>query len=115
MAFDHGIGFSGLPGDVSTAQTSAGTTQGTAAAMVADYVMVSAVTAGAGIVLPALQPKEVKIIANGDSADSVLVYPATGAAFNGGTANAAATIPARGAAIFMGVTSTVVFAILGAA
>lgn len=113
MAFDYGLGSSIQSGDQSISQTAAGSSQSDATLLIADYVAVTTFTAGQGVRLPPLEPKEIKMVFNNDSADSLLVYPASGCAINGGSSNAPLTLAARHGAMFIGMTSTVVGAIYG--
>jgi hypothetical protein len=92
-------------GDVSDAQTAAGSSQSDASIMVADHVQVASLTEGQGIILRAGNTNDMRSVANCDSADTLLVYPPSGASFNGASANAAIDVPARTAALFIFVTS----------
>lgn len=101
------LGLSILPGDQSVSQTSAGTTISDATALVADYVLVSSVTSGTGVKIKALEPKEVQMVFNGDSANALLVYPGSSSIqLNGATAGAALSLPAGKGAIFIGLNAT---------
>jgi hypothetical protein len=93
-------------GDVSDAQTVAGTTQSDAATMLADHVQIASATAGQGVILKAGNTNDMRSVANCDSADSIFVYPPSGASFNGAAANAAVSLPARACALFIFVTSS---------
>ena len=74
---------------ITTGITAAGSTQGTATALTKEINVVSTVSSGAnGVVLPAAVAGMVLII-NNTSANTLNVYPATGAAINSGSANAA--------------------------
>lgn len=97
---------SNIKGTVNVSQTAAGSTQGTATAMLADHVLVASVTAGTGIILPAATPLEIFTVANGDSGDALLVYPPTGGKINNAAANAALSLAAGRGAIFIALDAT---------
>lgn len=73
---------------VDTGISAAGSTQGTATAISKEINLVSTVSAGQGIILPVAVAGMV-IIVNNTSANTLNVYPNTGAAINSGSANAA--------------------------
>jgi len=93
------------------AQTAAGTTQATAAVCVADHVTVTAVAAGDGVILKPANGGDLFCVANGDSTDSLLIYPPVGSSFNGTAANTALTLPAGRGALFIFITPTQINAI----
>ena len=113
MAYDYGLGNSTLPGDQSTAQTAAGTTQGDAATMVADFVSVATVGDGSGVILRASTPREIKVVCNAASANTLLVYPPSGGTINGATANLPLSLPAKHSAMFIPLSATAWAAIYG--
>ena len=77
---------------VTTGITAAGTTQGTATALTKAFNVVSTVASGAGVVLPtAVAGMRVTIV--NTSANSLIVYPASGAQVNALAANAGYTLP----------------------
>lgn len=82
-----------------------GTTQATAAEMVADKVLVTTVTQGSadGVLLPPGNLDKVVVIVNGSSSASLSVYPRSGGKLNNRTADAALELPAGAAARFEGV------------
>lgn len=90
-----------LRGHSNPAQTTAGTTQATAAPMLADHVSVPAAGNGEGIILPAANASDWFTAANEDAVDSFFVYPPIGAAFNGKSANEPLTMPSGTAALFV--------------
>jgi hypothetical protein len=75
-------------GSVATGITAAGSTQGTATAISRQYNVVSTVTAGQGVVLPAATAG-MRLTVFNTSATDLNVYPASGAAINSLAANAA--------------------------
>ena len=91
---------------VGTSISAAGTTQGTATALTKEINVVSTVATGAnGVVLPTAVAGMVLTITN-TSANSVLVYPASGAAINSLAANAAYTQVSNATLQFVAPTST---------
>jgi hypothetical protein len=75
---------------VGTGITAAGSTQGTATALTKEMNIVSTVPSGNGVVLPTAVAGMVLTITN-TSANSLLVYPASGGTINSLAANAAFT------------------------
>jgi hypothetical protein len=72
--------------------TATGTTQGTAATITADMVMVTAGSNASGIVLDGMNVEDEVIVCNGvgigtATAIDLYVYPKSGGAINNGTAN----------------------------
>lgn len=88
-------------GDASTAQTTSGSTQATAAAMVADHVHVADATQGEGIILREGDASELRSVSNGDQSANFYVYPPVGSAFNGATTNAPIELASAKAALFV--------------
>ena len=72
---------------VNPAVSAAGTVQGNATALTTEFNRVSTVASGAGVVLPTAVAGMAISIVN-SSANSLLVYPATGAAINSLATNA---------------------------
>ena len=66
---------------VSASVSAAGSTQGTGTVLTTEFNRVSTVTSGSGVVLPTATTGMAIVIVN-SSANSLLVYPATGAAIN---------------------------------
>lgn len=81
------------------AQTSAGSTQGTAATMLASHVIIKSVSAGTGLILPNSDVNFGHIVANGDSSNALLVYPPVGGSINNAPINTPLTLPAGRAAL----------------
>jgi hypothetical protein len=101
-----------LRGASSVVQTTSGTTQATAAPMVADHVSIPAAGSGEGIILPPANASDWFTIANEDaSSDNILVYPPVGSAFNGKTADTPLNLPANAAALFVFTSPTKIIAI----
>jgi sugar lactone lactonase YvrE len=91
---------------ISAAVSAAGTTQGTATALVSNINNVTVVTAAAaGVRLPTAVAGMRILIRNSDSLDMLSIYPATGGTINALSANAAFTIIA-GATIELVATTT---------
>ena len=90
---------------VGTAISAAGTVQANATAITKEINVVSTVESGAGVVLPTSVPGMVLIITN-TNANSLLVYPAAGAAINSLAANAAFTQVANATLQFVAPTTT---------
>lgn len=95
-----------LRGPSNPAQTTAGTTQATAAPMLADHVSVPAAGDGQGIILPAANASDWFTAANEDAIDSFFMYPPVGCAFNGKSVNEPLTMPPATAALFIFTTGT---------
>ncbi len=101
-----------LRGASSVAQTTSGSTQATAAPLIADHVSIPAAGNGEGVILPAANASDWFTIANEDaSTDSILVYPPSGAAFNGKSADIPLMLPANSAALFVFTSPTKIIAI----
>lgn len=100
-------------GDYYGSQAAAGTTQATANTTLADHVMVTTVTAGAGVILHAGNADEERSVVNATSTDGLMVYPPVGGAFNGAAANAALELPARSGARFRFYNALTIAAFLG--
>ena len=98
-----------VDGDFAAAVSAAGTTQGTATTLPANHNLVTVVTDSAnGVILKALAKGEVFSVANGDAAQSLKLYPPSGAAFNGMTANDPLTLPVGFCAMGRFVSKTVI-------
>lgn len=87
----------------------AGTTQAAAAPVLADKVVVTAVTTAAqGVILPPGNQDQVQIIVNGTSgltAVPLFIYPQVGGKLNNQTANDAISLPPGSAARLEGVNA----------
>jgi hypothetical protein len=90
---------------VGTSISAAGSSQGTATAITKEINVVSTVASGAGVVLPTAVAGMVITITN-TSANSLLVYPATGGIINSLATNAAFTQPASATLQFIAPTTT---------
>jgi len=90
---------------VQTGVSAAGSTQGTATALTKDINVVSTVSAGQGVVLPTAVAGMMISVTN-TSANSVLVYPATGGAINTLATNAGFTHTAGATLLYIAPTST---------
>lgn len=88
----------------SAAVSAAGSTQGTATALTADYNVVTTVAASSGVVLPSSAiGRQITVINRG--ANPLALYPNSSAAIDGAAANAAITVPVN-AAITVASSST---------
>jgi len=103
----------GIGGQGATGLTAAGTTQGTALALVASNNQVTTTALNSGVILPAVQGGEEVWVYNA-GANSLAVYPPTGAAINSGAANASFAVATTKSATFKFVTNTVILANLSA-
>ena len=99
--------------DVGTAISAAGTTQGTATALVNTLNGVSSVAEGAGVVLYAGSAGDCQLVYNG-GANAVKVYPPSGAQINGLAANVPHTLAVRTACEYWFLSSTQVVGVLSA-
>ncbi len=94
-------------GSISAAVNAAGTTQGTATALVSNINNVTVVTtAAAGVILPTAVAGMRILVRNSDSADTLSIYPATGGTINALSANAAFTLAAGSTTELMATTAT---------
>jgi len=92
---------------ISAAVSAAGTTQGTATALVSNINNVTVVATGAtGVRLPTAVAGMRILIRNSDSADTLSIYPATGGTINALAANAAFTLAAGSTIELMATTTT---------
>ncbi len=97
----RGFNLGALEGDTVVTLTATGTTAATAALVSADHVMVDVVTASArGVILRAMDAGQEAWISNGDSTETLFVYPPTSSKFNGQTADLYCSIPAGKSASF---------------
>ena len=88
-----------------TGLTATGTTLANALVLTADYNQVSTTASGTGVVLPtAVVGRSVYIVNRG--ANTLNVYPATGAAIDGLSANTAFVLPVNGALEFKATTTS---------
>jgi hypothetical protein len=102
-----------LYGTVNLAQTAAGNSQSTAAALSGDVCLLRTVGASAGVILPAdMAISDCKIIING-GANALAIYPPTGGQMNNASANAAYSLAVgKGAFVFRaGLTDFLVVAV----
>ena len=88
-----------VSGNVSVAQTSAGSTQGTASTLLAANVLLRTVGASEGVILPSTAEVGDHIVIGAGGASNLSVYPHSGGAINDGTANAAITVTAGNGAL----------------
>ncbi len=101
-----------IQGDNAVGLTAAGTTQGTATIASADHVTVTTVTStNRGVILKAGDDRSIRTVVNADSADTLYVYPWSGAAFNGAAANLHLALPPQTSALFIQHSPTVIAAI----
>lgn len=100
-----------MAGTSNTAQPSAGTTQATASACLADHVSVPTVSAGAGVILGAGNASDLRSVTNASQTTQLLVYPPVGSQFNGITANLPLTLPPAKGALFIFTSPTTIMAI----
>ena len=99
----------GIGGQGATGLTAAGTTQGTALALAASNNVVATTALNSGVILPAVQGGEEVWIYNA-GANTLAVYPPTGAAINSAAANAAFTLATTVGGTFKFVSPTVIIA-----
>jgi hypothetical protein len=89
-----------------TTMAATGTTQATAAEVIADKVLVTTVTAtAAGVVLPPGNRDQDQVIVNGQGTHTLFVYPRSGGKLNNATADQALELPPYKAARLVGVNS----------
>jgi len=87
------------------AVSAAGTTQGTATALTVDYNVITTVAASSGVVLPTATAGRRIVIVN-KGANTLSIYPATGAAIDALAANAATQVAANGSIEIMASSAT---------
>ena len=95
-------------GNISSAVSAAGTTQGTATQLTADVNLVTTATEGQGVILPAMTLGDVIWVANGTSGGSAAdfyVYPVSGGKLNGQTVDVGLLLPPAKAAVFVALNS----------
>lgn len=97
-------------GDVGNTLTAAGSSATDALQLSAVFNRVSTVALSTGVKLPPAETGAMVAVAN-DGANSLTVYPATGATIDGGASVAIATTKRR---IFIGISPTVWVSVLGA-
>ena len=90
---------------VGTSLSAAGSTQGTGTVLSKEFNQVSTVTSGQGVVLPSGVAGMAITITN-SSANSLLVYPASGGAINALSTNAAYTLPTLATIQYITLTGT---------
>lgn len=96
--------FSGTVAASTAVLAAAGTTQGTAAALAAQTTVVTPVTSGAGVILPAFVGVRYCVVNRG--ANALLIYPPTGASLEAGAVNAAVSVATGASAEFMLTSAT---------
>lgn len=96
---------SDIRGSVSATVTAAGSNQSGATALTSDINIVTTVGSGAGVVLPTAAAGRTVVVKNG-GANTLSVYPASGAAIDSLSANAAYSLPAGGYVVFNATSST---------
>ncbi len=100
-----------LEGDTVVTMTATGTTAGTAATVTADHVMVDVVTASArGVILKTMDAGQEAWISNGDSTETLFIYPPSGMKFNNQTADLYCSVPAGKSASFKFLNATHIIA-----
>jgi hypothetical protein len=77
-----------------TGVAAAGSTQGTATAIVSNITVLTSVPASSGVVLPAGVTPGVRFVVLNNTATAATVYPPVGGTLNGGSANAGITVAA---------------------
>ena len=97
-------------GDVGNTLTAAGSSATDALALSAVHNRVSTTAASTGVKLPTAEAGAIVTVAN-DGANTLTVYPQTGATIDGGASVAIATTKRR---LFVGISPTVWVSILGA-
>lgn len=83
----------------------AGTTQADAAEITADYVLVTTVATGSGVILPPGNLADEVVVVNGHSSENLLIYPRSGGKINNAAANGALDLLPNSAAHFLGINS----------
>jgi hypothetical protein len=99
----------GIGGQGATGLVAAGSTQGTALALVASNNVIATAALSTGVILPAVQAGEEVWVYNA-GANTVNVYPPLGAAINSGATNAAFTLATTVSGQFKFVSNTVIIA-----
>lgn len=99
--------------DVGTAISAAGTTQGTATALVNTLNGIGTVASGSGVILYAGSAGDCQLVYNG-GANAVMVYPPSGARINGLVTNTAHILATNTACEYWFMSSTQVVGVLSA-
>lgn len=100
-----------ITGDVATGLTAAGSTAATALALAATNNFVSTTGASTGVILPVGSPGDKVYVYNG-GANSLTVYPPTGATINNAASSFA--VATTRSAIFVYASATQLMAVYGA-
>lgn len=93
--------------------SAAGTTQGTATALVSDITQVSTVGSGQGVILPSSEPGKIFRVVN-KGANALLVYPPSGSQINALAANAGFSLAVDAAQEFFCATTTIWYTLVSA-
>lgn len=111
----RGFTLGSIEGDTVITLTAAGTTAATATTVTADHIMVDVVTASArGVILKTMDAGQEAWVSNGDSTETLFVYPPSGMKFNNQTADLYCSIPAGKSAAFKFLNATHIIANISA-
>lgn len=94
-----------INGNIASAVSAAGTTQGTATALRADVNFLTTVAASSGAILASCQPGDSQIVYNA-GANTLTVYPDSGSRINGGSTNVGVSLATNTACVYIRVTTT---------
>lgn len=100
-----------MSGTYNSAQSTAGTTQATAATTLADHVSIPIVGSGEGVIMHAGNGGEIRSVSNADQDSELLVYPPVGSQFTGYTVDIPLNLPRATAALFVFTSPTTIMAI----
>lgn len=103
-----------INGDINSAVSAAGTTQGTATALQASINSVTTVAASSGVILPATEIGDDVWVYNGTATNALTVYPDSGATINQLSSNFGVQLAPYTGAMFKRITSTAWLALLSA-
>ena len=103
-----------IQGQVKTAITAAGTTQGTATSLTASINLVSTATSLQGVILPSVEIGDSLEVYNDATGTTIVVYPPTSGTINQLSANSGVNLANNTYMVFRKVTATRWIALLSA-
>lgn len=101
-----------INGDINSSVSAAGTTQGTATALMASINSVTTVAASSGVILPSCDIGDDVWVYNGTVTNALTVYPDSGSTINQVAANTGISLPPYTGALFKRITSTAWLALM---
>lgn len=109
-----GLSISGILASISASVSAAGASQGTGTALTSDYNVITTVASSTGVVLPTAVAGKTVIVVN-KGANTLAVYPASGAAIDALSSNIAISLPIGGWMEFNAASATLWYSTSNAA